>query len=308
MTAPAKNSILIVDDERANIIALTHMLSQDYKLYAAKNGRHAVELAKKHLPDIIMLDILMPDVNGFEVLTVLKRDEDTKDIPVIFVTGLNNEEDEEKGLELGAADYITKPFRSSIVKLRVGNQIKIINQIETIKHMSVTDQLTGISNRRHFDIRLSLEWNHAKREQMPLSLLMVDIDHFKAYNDNFGHLQGDVALREVAAAIKGTLSRSVDFVSRWGGEEFAVLLSGTGGEGAVNIAERIRQCLEAAEIPCGNSTTKITVSIGANTTIPFMENDANNEKPIDDFLLKADKALYKAKSLGRNRVCLYEEA
>jgi len=297
-----KNSVLIVDDDKANIIVLTHVLTPEYIVYAAKNGPEAIEAAKEHLPDVVLLDIIMPGMNGFEVLSLLRSDEKTEAIPVIFVTGLGEIENEEKGLALGAADYISKPFSPSIVKLRVRNQIQILNQIEMIRYLSITDQLTDVSNRRNFDYRLRLDWDHAKRDKKPLSVLMIDIDNFKEYNDDYGHLQGDAALQTTAKCIKKSLSRSIDFVARWGGEEFIVLLPCTDLPGALKVAELIRENVEkAAVFYGGNEITKITISIGVNT------HATEDTDSIDDFINGVDKALYNAKKTGKNKVCAYKK-
>ena len=297
----SKKSILVIDDEKANIIKLAHILTPEYTVYASISGKNGIATAKKNLPDMILLDILMPDMDGYEVLSCLKNAEETKEIPVVFVTGLTDSGDEEKGLSLGAADYITKPFSSAIVKLRVQNQIKILNLIDEIRVLSATDQLTGISNRRTFDERLRLEWERAKRDRSPLTIFLIDIDNFKPYNDTYGHLQGDVALQAITAAIKASLSRSVDFAARWGGEEFAVLLPSTNQAGASIIAENIRKAVEETLIPGSEGAdTRVTVSIGVNTHTP------DSESAVHDFFAGADKALYTAKGLGKNRVCRHE--
>jgi len=293
-----KNCVLVVDDEAANIIALTNILSSDYTVYVAKNGTNAVKVAKDKLPDVILLDVLMPEMSGYEVISVLKKTEETCGIPVIFVTGLGTEEYEEKGLGLGASDYISKPFSSAIVKLRVLNQIKIVNYIRTINNISTTDQLTGVPNRRGFDKLLNREWGRAARERMPLSILFIDVDKFKIYNDTYGHKQGDLALQSVAGTIESSLKRSSDCTARWGGEEFAVLLSNTGLSGALKIAEKIRANIEQSTISLvSGDVTKVTASIGVNTLTPAKNCSLN------DFIVQADKALYTAKETGRNRVC-----
>jgi diguanylate cyclase (GGDEF)-like protein len=301
MNDSEKNSVLIVDDEKASIIALTHILGEEYTVFAAKKGKDAVALAKKHLPDVVLLDIIMPDMDGYEVLAAIKADEATRNIPVIFITGLGEAEEEEKGLKMGAADYINKPFSPAIVKLRVNNQMQMLNQIETIRYLSMTDQLTGIANRRNFDNRFRLEWNHANRSKAPLSLVFVDLDHFKTYNDTYGHLQGDVALQMTARTITQSLKRSSDFVARWGGEEFAVLLPGTCSRGAVDVAECIRHHIEEVSIPCTEKGAEsITASAGINTLVP------DESLTMDDLISGADQALYAAKNNGRNCVCAYE--
>ena len=301
MDETKKNSILIVDDEKTNLMVLTHLLSQEYAIYTAKDGHDAISKAGKLLPDIILLDIVMPEMDGYEVLAALKSSEETRNIPVIFITGLDSSEDEEKGLVLKAADYISKPFRAAIVKLRVGNQIQIVNQLRTIERLSMIDQLTDLPNRRSFDNRLDLEWRRAIREKTPISLLMMDVDKFKVYNDTYGHQQGDVLLQMVAGVFKKTLKRPGDFAARWGGEEFAVLLSDSDKEGAARLAEEIRANVESAVIPYSDgSTTKVTISIGVNAECP------TKESVLENFLSRADNALYKAKETGRNRACLYE--
>lgn len=296
-----KNSVLIVDDERANIVALTHILSPEYTIYAAKNGQDAIEIANHFLPDVILLDILMPELDGYEVISLLKSSERTQELPVIFITGLGNVEAEEKGLALGASDYISKPFSSAIVKLRVQNQVQIMKHIKMIRSLSLTDLLTGLPNRRSFDDRLHLEWEHARRDKTPLSLFFIDIDMFKIYNDTYGHLQGDVALKAVANVIMQTLNRSIDFVARWGGEEFVVLLPKTDLSGALKTAENIRRNVENTRILCADDkVTQLTISLGLNTITPVQGCS------IRDFVNSADQALYAAKKTGRNKVCKYE--
>ncbi|MCL2045090.1 MAG: diguanylate cyclase [Oscillospiraceae bacterium] len=297
-----KNSILIVDDENSNIMALTHILGSEYMIYAAKTGEKALEAAEKHKPDVILLDIIMPEMDGYALIASLKSSSITQDIPVIFISGLSNFEDEEKGLALGAADYISKPFIPGIVKLRIANQIKIINQLRTIELLSLVDQLTSIPNRRGFDNRFSLEWIRAIREGTFISILMIDVDMFKLYNDTYGHQQGDVVLQIIAKTISQSLNRPGDFAARWGGEEFAVLLPSTNHAGALHIAEIIRKNVEGETILCADGTpTQITVSVGTNTVVP------QRNEPSDIFVNGADKALYLAKQTGRNKVCSANE-
>jgi len=297
----SKNSVLVVDDEKQNLETLTRILSPDYTVYTVKNGQDALKIAKRHLPDVILLDILMPDMDGFEVFKIIKDDEQVSNIPIIFVTALGNPEDEEKGLAMGAVDYVVKPYNPASVKLRVHHQIQIINQIETIKQLSTIDPLTRIPNRRSFDYRLCLEYDRSKRDKTPLSLLMLDIDNFKKFNDTYGHLQGDAVLQVVAKTIEQALRRSLDFVARWGGEEFVAILPDTDTKGAYNVAENIRKNIEKAAVPCHKGKeTKVTVSIGLNTCIPMQNSSAK------DFFNGADKALYKAKKTGKNKVHIYK--
>ena len=303
MKTEKKGSLLIVDDENANIYALTQILGEEFVIYAAKNGQDALEVACNYTPDVILLDILMPDMDGYEVLSVLKRKDLTKDIPVIFITGLSNCEAEEKGLALGASDYISKPFSSAIVKLRVRNQIQILNQIKMIRNLSLTDLLTDLPNRRGFDYRMQLEWDHAKRNKTALSILIIDIDNFKNYNDMYGHLQGDAALKSVANSIMLSLNRSIDFVARWGGEEFFVLLPTTDMNGAFKTAELIRKNVEETPIPYADEkTTKVTISTGVNAAVPCQGG------AVRDFIDRADQALYFAKKTGKNKAVKFDEA
>ncbi|MCL2077256.1 MAG: diguanylate cyclase [Oscillospiraceae bacterium] len=298
-----KYSILVVDDESSNITALNAILSPEYTVYAAKNGQSAINAAEKHLPDIILLDILMPEMDGYSVIETLKSSSITKKIPVIFITGLSDTDDEEKGLTLGAADYISKPFSPVIVKLRIRNQIMMLDQLRTIERLSMTDQLTELPNRRSFEVRLQAEWGRALREREPISVLMLDADNFKNYNDAYGHQQGDAALKAIAAVFHDVLKRSVDFVARWGGEEFIVLLPNTDSYGAIGVAEKIRGKIEGMEIPSvsGDGVTGLTISIGVNTRVH------GRSITTCEFVSGADMALYAAKQKGRNRVCNFEK-
>ena len=290
-------TILITDDAKANLEALSGILSPAYNILISRNGPRTLELAKEHKPDLILLDILMPGMSGFEVIAKLKESDATNTIPVIFITGLTSVEDEEKGFFLGAVDYITKPFNKSIVKARVNTHIKIVDQMRTIEQIGLIDPLTKLSNRRGFENRLNAEWGRAIREHTHISFMIMDVDKFKVYNDTYGHQQGDVLLKMLAENLTGTIKRPVDFSARWGGEEFVVLLPGVDVTGAVEVAERIRVNIEAMSVPTeDNVETRVTVSIGVNSIIP----DA--EVSVDGFIKKADQALYAAKEAGRNRV------
>jgi diguanylate cyclase (GGDEF)-like protein len=289
-------TILITDDEKMNLSILGDILSPLYNLLISRNGTRALELANEHKPDLILLDVLMPEMSGFEVIKKLKESDITSRIPVIFITGLTGADDEEKGFFLGAVDYIAKPFNKAIVKARVNTHIKIIDQMRTIEQIGLIDPLTKISNRRGFENRLNSEWSNANRVHSPISILMMDIDKFKTYNDTYGHQQGDVALKTFADVVSRSLNRPSDFAARWGGEEFIILLPNVNTSGAAEVAERVRKNVEASVIHTEEGKeTRITVSIGINTVSPTA--DAN----IGDFIKEADQALYKAKESGRNR-------
>jgi len=298
-----KNSILIIEDQALSIRALSDILQSDYVIYIEKRSTKAFTTAKALLPDLILLDIMMPEKSGFEVIAELKDDDSTKDIPVIFVTGLANSENETRGLSQGAADYINKPYTPAIVKMRVQHQMKLINLIRKFQMLSATDELTGLRNRRDFMTTFLREWGRAKREQTPLGILMIDIDYFKDLNDTYGHINGDVALVQVAQIIKSQAKRPADMVARWGGEEFSVILPNTHKEGVGIVAEEMRRSIENHKLLlCGQNPIGITVSIGTNCITPARDETCSAE----DFISDADKALYRAKDEGRNKVCPHE--
>jgi diguanylate cyclase (GGDEF)-like protein len=296
-----KFRLMVVDDEKINLDVLRVILQDDYELQMLKSGREALALALAggdSKPDLILLDIIMPEMDGFTTLTKLKEMEVTRNIPVIFITGLHSVGDEEKGLRLGAVDYIVKPFRNEVVKARINTQIKIIQYIKTIERLGLIDELTDIPNRRYFDNRIDEEWRRMCRTKTPLSILMMDVDKFKNYNDTYGHLQGDTLLRSLAKTMASCLRRPSDMVARLGGEEFAILLPGVGLEGAMVVAEKVRAAAEARPVPCPalGLETHTTISIGVASTIPA------RERSLEEFIAQADKNLYAAKNSGRNKV------
>lgn len=299
-----KNSILIVDDEKMNLMVLDNLLRDKYDIFMAKSGQGAIDKINECHPDLILLDIIMPDMNGYEVLAHIRNlDSGLKNIPVIFITGLNSEDNEEKGLDLGAADYITKPFNSGIVKLRVKNQLQIVNQMRIIERLSEIDQLTAIPNRRSLDNQMFMEWGRAIRGNIPLGFMMIDVDKFKVFNDTYGHQVGDLVLQAVGKVFGQVLKRSGDFAARYGGEEFSVLLPDTDLAGVVKIAELVRKGVEDTVIYYGEGkSVKVTISIGVHSQIPTL-NDS-----IPEFIAVADVALYAAKREGRNRVCSSSDA
>jgi diguanylate cyclase (GGDEF)-like protein len=292
------SSILIVDDEPSNLKLLNQILGADYDIMIARSGEEAIETAKGEHPDLILLDIIMEGMSGLDVLRILKDTPETQDTPVIFITGLSGEDDEERGLLLGAVDYIMKPFRNAIVRARVQNQMKILSQRREIERLSLIDPLTNIPNRRNFNQQLTLEWARAAREKTPLSLLMIDVDKFKTYNDTYGHPQGDKLLTALGEILSKIPKRSGDIAARLGGEEFAVLLPNTPAEGAISVAEQLRIKVEAARVPLSDGQdTSTTVSIGAASFVP------SGEVTPEMLMQRADESLYTAKESGRNRVC-----
>jgi diguanylate cyclase (GGDEF)-like protein len=292
-------TVLIVDDSKANIAVLAEVLRQDYKVRAATGGEKALEIAfSDNPPDLILLDVVMPDMSGYEVCSRLKADPQTKSIPVIFITGKESEEDEIKGFEMGASDYITKPFNPVIVKARVNTQAELKRNRDYMERISYLDGLTGIANRRKFNEFLDLSWNFSKRQSIPIALIMMDIDFFKAYNDSCGHLEGDACLIQIAQALAKTAVRKTDLVARYGGEEFACVLPGTSLENAVIVAEKLRQSVMALQIPHHHSAagSVVTISLGIAAMVP------EKSAPFSLLIQSADDALYQSKESGRNKV------
>lgn len=291
-------TLLIVDDEKQNRLLLTELFGATYKIIQAKNGVQALEKARQHRPDLILLDVLMPEMDGMGVLRELKRDDATRLIPVIFITALDSATDEANGLNLGAVDYISKPFHPPIVRVRVRNQLQLVHQRRLLEQLASLDGLTGIPNRRQFDATLLKEWHRCQRNQQPLSLIVADVDFFKKYNDALGHAAGDRVLQEVAATLRQAARRPGDLVARYGGEEFVLLLPETDATSAQALAEGLQQLLHSKAFAHPNSSLGpwLTMSMGGNTIVP-------STTALDpEFFALADAALYRAKHQGRNQV------
>lgn len=291
---PAK--ILLVDDIKTNVNILKLLFKDDYDVSVAHDGESALDQVNLYLPDLILLDIEMPGIDGYEVCRRLKADPHTKKVMVVFITSKDGDENETKGLELGAIDYITKPFRLPIIKARVRNLIGMKKMQDTLENLSSIDGLTGIPNRRYFEQTLHQEWRRAIRSKAPLSLIMMDIDYFKKFNDHYGHPSGDECLKSVAKTMSGPPHRSSDFVARYGGEEFVAVLPDTEITGAFTVGERIRQNVRDLQIHHAQSPVDdyVTISAGISSMIP-----TNNHEP-GILIERADKALYLAKKEGRN--------
>ena len=295
-----KRSVLIVDDQPDNIHALGKLIKDEYRIMAATSGARALEIAESdNPPDLILLDVMMPEMDGYEVCRRLKRNEKTNSIPVIFVTAMDSAEDEETGFNLGAVDYISKPFKPTIVRARIKNQMNLKIKTDMLEKMSMQDGLTEIPNRRFFQENLAREWSRCMRNGLPLSLLIMDIDNFKPYNDNYGHGAGDECLRKVANVIKDTLSRPTDQAARYGGEEFVVLLPETHAAGALHVAEELRAAVQGLGITHEHSPTAPVVTISVGTSTHSAESPMKNKEQL---LQLADEALYQAKEAGRNRI------
>lgn len=290
--------ILVVDDSPVNIQLLAATLVSLYEIHFATHGPQALEFVRTHPVDLILLDVAMPGMDGFEVCRRLKADESTRDIPVIFVTALMEMQDETAGFEVGAVDYIVKPVNAPIVRARVRTHLELKSQRDQLRRLSLSDGLTGIANRRCFDEVLEKEWRRAMRHNAPLSLLVMDIDHFKRFNDHYGHLEGDQCLQRVAAVLATLVQRPGDLVARYGGEEFAVVLTGCDARGAQVVAAACVERVARLAIPHAASKTLpyVTLSVGATTIIPVTV----GQEP-ESLVIEADRQLYQAKSAGRNR-------
>ncbi|MDE2440378.1 MAG: diguanylate cyclase [Betaproteobacteria bacterium] len=291
-------TVLVVDDEKPNRDMLAELLKHDCRVILAKNGTQAIDRAHELQPDLILLDVLMPDTSGHQVIQSLKHDDATRQIPVIFISALDSPEDEEHGLDLGAVDYITKPFHPSIVRKRVRNHLQSVHHRHLLENLAMIDSLTEIANRRRYSEALENEWRRCARSHSPLSLAIIDVDHFKAYNDQQGHAAGDIVLRTIATTLTGFMRRPGDLAARYGGEEFLLLLPQVDADSAARIGNEIRSAVEAMHLPHPDSPVSryVTISLGGMTATP-------HDGQVDpQFFRKADIALYEAKAKGRNRV------
>ena len=303
--------ILVVEDspEIATFIVMTLRL-EGYEVSQAPDGIRAFEMASTLMPDLVLMDVMMPGMNGFEVAGKLKMQVSTTDIPIIFVTAKSELDDLVYGLET-AVDYISKPFavpelvarvRAALRMKRMQNELRRSN--EELVRLVVTDGLTGLLNRRGFDERLEDEIWRARRFGHGLGLLFFDLDRFKRVNDSWGHAQGDIVLR-VFADVLMNLSRRVDKVARFGGEEFSLLLPATDAEGVAFVGEKVREAMEKLEIncpSCGEHKLKVTVSVGGIILSHLAENGPPVAELAQGMFAVADSCLYAAKNSGRNRV------
>jgi diguanylate cyclase (GGDEF)-like protein len=329
-------TILVIDDNPTNLDIISEYLTKvGAKVLLKKDGKSGLDLVIRRRPDIILLDIMMPELDGYEICHRLKAYEETKDIPVIFMSALSDTVDKVKGFEAGGVDYITKPFQIEEVLIRVeahlalskmrkkleeqnirlqqeiaerqrteealrktAAQLAIVNQ--ELHRLATLDGLTQVANRRRFDDYLAQEWRRHSRSKLSLSLILCDIDYFKQYNDTYGHITGDDCLKQIAQEMYRTVKRVTDLVARYGGEEFAVILSNTNIDGAVCVAQDIQKAVYSLRIPHGYSMSGyVTLSLGVACLIPI------SQQSQDVLIAMADKALYEAKEKGRNRVCVY---
>lgn len=292
----SNSKILVVDDKPINIQTIYSILNSHYVILAATSGEEALQVCQDNRPDLILLDVLMPDMSGLELCKQLKADESTQNIPVIFVTFFNQQEEEDECWRCGGIDFITKPVRPMTLKNRVRFHLTLQKQKEMLQKLVFIDGLTGVYNRRYFDEHLDSMKNKTLRTQQDTAVLMIDIDEFKLFNDNYGHVKGDTALKSVTKTLKASLLRPVDFVCRYGGEEFVAVLPDTDFNGAIEVAERIRSNIFNLQMPHEYAKHKyITVSIGIASMLVCHEQNL-------DVTEEADLKLYEAKRQGRNKI------
>ena len=311
---PATARVLIVDDHEDNVELLRARLeSWGYQTISAKDGQEALSTIESQLPDLVLLDIMMPKIDGIEVARRVKQNPNLPFIPIIMQTALDSTENKVEGLEAGADDYITKPIDFPELKARLQSMLRIkrlqeeleererelLEANERLRHMSQTDALTGLDNRRQIETRIEEMFEHAKRLNEPFSVVMVDLDRFKSVNDTYGHQAGDAVLRQLARILKQEV-REIDHAGRYGGEEFILLLTGTVLDAAVTFAERVRKAIEAHTFTFDGTSIQRTASFGvAMWPHPKIAN-------CDELVRAADESLYVAKETGRNRVIRFD--
>ena len=297
--ASSKPKLLVVDDQPINIQVMHQIFSADFQVFMATSGAQALALCKDNPPDLVLLDIVMPGMDGFEVCAILRADAATRNIPVIFVTAHTDAAQETRGLEVGAVDFISKPVNPAVVRARVKTHLTLKLQSDVMRKLVFLDGLTGVYNRRYFDQQLVMEMARAVRSQSALSLIMLDVDFFKRFNDYYGHQAGDDCLRQIASTLKSGLRRPADLVARYGGEEFACILPETEFSDAMAIAHDLEHQIRRQAIPHVDSETAsvVTISLGVAGRNAGTPGDA------DALLAAADAQLYKAKNAGRGRAC-----
>ncbi len=314
MTAPPPR-ILVVDDSRTQLDWLVQVLLRDgYDVVTAATGREAIVKARTLAPDLVLLDMILPDMDGLEVLRLVKARPDERFLPVIILSVKSDVDSKVAGLRIGADDFISKPFAEQEILARCAAMLrikKLQDQLRStrrsLEEQSVTDALTGLKNRRFFDERFPEEFRRAQRYGDPVSLMMIDLDHFKQVNDQFGHQMGDVVLRDAAQVIKASV-RDPDICARYGGEEFAVILPKTHLSGALTVAERVWRGLKEKvyrqEVPAVGQAGMVEVRVTASLGLAFFPSkDITSAELLVKF---ADEALYQAKRSGRNNICLYQ--
>jgi diguanylate cyclase (GGDEF)-like protein len=304
--------ILLVEDSATLRYAMrTYIIDAGHEPLVARSGEEALQMLENTPVDMIIMDVEMPGLNGFETTRLIREWLAGHWIPIVFVTGLNEDENYREGIEAGGDDYLIKPVSFMIIKAKIRAMERIAEMRDQLSRLnselealSQLDSLTQIFNRRTFNEMAKQQWALAKRHQQPVSALMIDVDHFKLFNDHYGHPAGDACLKKVTQAIKGCLHRTTDILGRYGGEEFIVLLPETDAKGALCVAQTIGEAISALQIRHGVSPTApyVTASLGGATCLRTTGHD------LEELIKNADRALYKAKRAGRNRSWVDEVA
>ena len=300
--------VLIAEDDRMTRQAVSKVLTDHgLKVEAVEDGQQALDRVRKGGVDLLLLDIIMPKLSGIECCRIVKSVSEDRFMPVILLTSKNDIESRIEGLRIGADDYLGKPFDERELLARVDNMLRIkrahddvLESKKRLEQLAIQDELTGVYNYRYLHTRLAEEFKRAQRYRYPLACAMIDIDHFKQFNDDFGHDVGDIVLREVAARI-GTAVREVDVVARYGGEEFLLVLPNTHFAGALTVADRVWRSVGQKAIMVGERKHKVTVSVGVSL---YPSRDIKSK---DQLLKSADEALYRAKGDGRDRICVFQQ-
>ncbi|WP_457320070.1 diguanylate cyclase domain-containing protein [Roseateles sp. P5_E11] len=304
-----RHSLLLVDDDAASVQVLARMLSGLGELRFALSGEDGLRLARESPPDLVLVDAEMPGLSGFEVCAALRADPRLADVPVIIITGHTEVAVEVAGFAAGASDFIRKPPVAEVVVARARTQLRLKALGDALRASALTDGLTGLANRRRFDQDLRLECERARRGHESLALLLIDVDHFKRYNDRYGHVAGDACLREIAAAIRGCIRRPADLAARYGGEEFAVLLPQTDAAGARAMAQRIVDAVADLALAHADATPSCLVSVSVGWAAARPDLDASVVLTRGESLVEAaDRGLYAAKAAGRGRIGEASEA
>lgn len=300
--------ILVADDDKTMRLSVREAMEQDgYQVIEANDGESCLAVFQRVRPDVVLLDAIMPAIDGFTCCQRIQEMSAGRRTPVLMITGLEDQDSVDQAFSVGAVDYITKPIHWGVLRQRVKRliqQVRLYQQLETANHqlqrLAAIDGLTQLANRRRFDQYLQQEWQRMLREQLPLSLILCDIDFFKFYNDTYGHQAGDDCLRQVAHVIQNSAKRASDLPARYGGEEFAVVLPNTNQEGAILVAQDIQTGVKQLGIAHAGSKVcgTVTVSLGVSNTIPSVITSP------ELLINAADKALYQAKAEGRDRYCV----
>lgn len=297
--------ILVVDDEPfIRSMLIRYLKKEQYQVLEAANGEQALDLYDRHHPDLVLLDAMMPVMDGFEFCQRLQTLTNGTHAPILMITGLGDEQSVDQAFEIGVMDYVTKPIHWAVLRQRVRRlimQTRLEQQLREanrqLQQMTVIDSLTQVANRRRFDEYLLQEWRRGARERTCLSLIMCDIDSFKLYNDRYGHQAGDSCLQQIAATLSHCVKRPADLVTRYGGEEFAVILPATPLAGAVDVASNMVQTVQDLGLPHAASDTAavVTISCGVASVVPMVDYLPSN------LVFIADQSLYQAKAKGRNQ-------